>query len=256
MGLYRSSHGAPQALNPGSWYAAIGGGAQALTGVYAQRAGFPLPVLTPANLAPISLMKNDAYQNDEADNLKTMLSDRLKLSYQTFSDISVQGLSAALSGCRVLLIPELEKEGMFAALSAESRSLLQYFVGGGGHMLLFYGSTGETSSISLLNLFGLNVTAGADASSKTLKKVDAPQIPNLPADLPATLTGYSATNALVCPSSGPAQPLYVDEVGNPVVVSFPYGNGRVSYLGWDWYGDVPTAQQADWERVLQGLMNV
>ncbi|MCD4484559.1 hypothetical protein LQR31_08765 [Chromobacterium vaccinii] len=201
-------------------------------------------------------MKNDKYQNDEADNLKTMLSDRLRLSYQTFSDISVQGLSAALSGCRVLLIPELEKEGMFEALLADSRSLLQYFVGGGGHMLLFYGSTGETSSISLLNLFGLNVSAGPDVRDKTLNKVAAPQIPNLPADLPATLTGQNATSALVCPSSGQAQPLYVDEGGNPVVVSFPYGNGRVSYLGWDWFGDAPTAQQADWERVLQGLMNV
>lgn len=251
MALYRASPSGAQPLNPPFWHAGPSGAAQPVTGLYAWLNGRAFPLLT-----GISLMKNDKYQNDEADNLKTMLSSRLKLSYQMFSDISPSGLAAGLAGCRTLLIPELETGSMFADLSTDSQALLQRFVAGGGHMLLFYGSSTETSSIGLLNLFGLNVSVGAGADGKTLNKVSAPQIPNLPADLPATLTGQNATSALVCPSSGPAQPLYVDEGGNPVVVSFPYGNGRVSYLGWDWFGDAPTAQQADWERVLQGLMNV
>ncbi|WP_204086892.1 hypothetical protein [Chromobacterium violaceum] len=251
MALYRASPSGAQLLNPPLWHAGPSGAAQPITGLYAWLNGRACPLLT-----GISLMKNDKYQNDEADNLKTMLSSRLRLSYQTFSDISVSGLTAGLAGCRTLLIPELETGSMFADLSADSQALLRRFVADGGHMLLFYGSATEASSIGLLNLFGLNVTAGADAGGKTLSKVEAPQIPNLPADLPAALIGQNATNALICPPSSAAQVLYVDEGGNPVVASFPYGSGRVSYLGWDWFGDAPTAQQADWERVLQGLMHV
>ncbi|QND82195.1 uncharacterized protein ChrSV_p0007 (plasmid) [Chromobacterium vaccinii] len=251
MALYRASPSGAQPLNPQLWRVGPSGTAQPVTGLYAWLNGLAFPLFT-----GISLMKNDKYQNDQADHPKTMLSNDLKPGYKTFSDLSPSGLAAGLTGCRTLLVPELEAGPMLADLSVDGQDVLKRFVGDGGHMLLFYGSATETSSIDLLNLFGLNVSAGADASSKTLNKVAAPQIPNLPTDLPATLTGHSATNALICPPSSAAQALYVDEGGNPVVVSFPYGNGRVSYLGWDWFGDAPTAQQADWERVLQGLMNV
>ncbi|WP_235047780.1 hypothetical protein, partial [Pseudogulbenkiania ferrooxidans] len=187
------------------------GAAQPLTGLYALQGGLVQPLHT-----QISLLASDRYSHHVPESQNAMLSNRRQLGYQTFSDVSPSGLAAGLAGCRTLLVPELEASPMLVDLSVDGQDVLKRFVGDGGHMLLFYGSATETSSISLLNLFGLNVSAGADASSKTLNKVAAPQIPNLPADLPATLTGQNATSALVCPSPSPAQPLYVDEGGNPV----------------------------------------
>lgn len=251
MALYQRSPGRPQVLNYSFWRAASSGAAQPISGLYVTRAGRAHPLLK-----RISLMKNSTYQNNEADNLMNMLSTRLCRDYQLFSDITPSGLSAGLAGSQILLIPELETGAMFADLPVESQALLKRFVNDGGHTLLFYCSASETSSIGLLNLFELNVSIGPDVGSKTLNKVSSPQIPNLPATLPATLIGQDATNALICPPTSGAQPLYVDASNNPVVVSFPYGSGRISYLGWNWYGDTVTTQQAAWEYVLQGLLNV
>ena len=247
MTLYRNP---ASPLTNGSLYARIGGSVKALTQLYCRAGGRNLPLFRQIRDGSMAMLYNSSYQNDEADNLRASLARLGKTGVLEFADISATSLESVLDSRQILLIPESETGDLFAALSAPARQQIINFVFGGGHLVTFYVTP---STLALLNLFALGATNSGVTSSAHGRNPSLAS-PFSSSRLPATLNNCNATQSLHFANSGIAnssQYLYLDSSGNPTVASFGFAAGRVSYLGWDWFGST----DGNWETVLQELLN-
>lgn len=193
--------------------------------------------------------KEDNNEN-ESRNVRDTLTRNGITDFTVFGDISSTGFATALRGKRRLLIPELEHGNLLADLSHGALALVRDFVRQGGHVLLFYLST---CTVPLMQAFGMQIDSAA-INGDIIRDADA-KLPGLPATLPGSLKNPSATGGLKITAPSDAKGytvLYKDSLNNAAVLSFAYGQGRVSYLGWDWFGK----NDSEWEAVLLGLLQI
>ena len=214
----------------------------------------------------------------------------------TIDDTSADDFAAGLDGAQVLAFPEFAvaeeawtAEDFVADLDGDAADLIASFVDGGGRVL-FFGSSDPTPAIN--DLFGFSVThveefcgeaaeplreAGNDDVSAAAADQTCPITPAAAdtefADGPAAV-GYVSDATGLAPGSLPAgsttaysgvattPPLeYVAPsaaIALDAVVSMPYGDGAVVFLGWDWFPDsdeggasvASVEDEADWATVL------
>ena len=144
---------------------------------------------------------------------------------------SAAGLSAALAGRNILVVPELERASLAPALDPAAITVLHDFVAGGGSMIVLSDS-GASRAAALMNaVFGYAITPGfnyysgalaAGAIGSSFEGGPSPlqsngSLQNLP---PGSKTIYQADT-------------------RAVVALITEGAGRVIFLGHDWRNIIP-----------------
>lgn len=151
-----------------------------------------------------------------------------------------------LTPFQVVVIPELSIAG-FDLVQTPVEGNLRNFVDGGGRLIVH----GTANHLSVLNdVFQFGVSDGAaNVATTASPALNDTLFQTGPVDLPSN----NGTRALAIDSlPGEAIPVYAN--GNDAsVVLFPYGNGEVVFLGWDWYDSDPpnlNGQDGGWYTVL------
>nr|WP_199066027.1 hypothetical protein [Chromobacterium sp. ASV5] len=239
-----------------SIYGPTSAGTKRLSAVYAQVSGATCRIYEDSNLA---VFVNAAYHfisNNEANeslNVRNTLVRNGLGGFSVFDSMTTSGQLLALAGKKYLVIPDLEHGDLLADLGDNALSSLLNFVGRGGHLLLFH--TG-TCTVRLMENFDMKISSILPSGDF---KRTSESLPGLPANLPDSLVfamnppSCSSIMALkISDSNRTAYTVLYGNSDNAGVLSFTYGQGRVSYLGWDWCGK----SNANWEAVLIGLLQV
>lgn len=211
-------------------------------------------------LTAVSVFDNAAFVDtangtgSESDNVQASLVS-LGHTVSTFTSTSAAGISAALSGQDVLLIPELERGNLTAALSSSARSVISSFVSSGG-TLVIHGDTGTGGDETLINsLFGFNIIPGYTSNSTSgSSSLTADAVGTRFAGGPASLPNNNGTYMWLT-STLPAAAESVYEFGtsrvSSAVVSIPIGSGEVNFLAYDWFNAAPRgSQNGGWLEIL------
>jgi hypothetical protein len=181
----------------------------------------------------------------ESDNLQASLL-RLGFTVTTFTDIAAATLTN-----RILLFPEQENANLGPALSAGTRAALSNFVARGGLMIL-HGDINGGGAAGLLNTtFGFSTVGnGQMASGITFFRTSA-AVGTAFADDPISLPVNDGTSTLVKSSlPGGAKSIYEFGPSN-VVALIPFQNGKIVFLGYDWWDAFPAGTQDNgWLTVL------
>lgn len=182
----------------------------------------------------------------EASNTESTLSD-VGIGVTQFTDISADGLTKALAGMDVAVIPDLENKDLAPDLDAAAVTVLNEYVSSAGGTLVFMGG----SDINEINtVFGLSLVGGSGAA-KNLDPVKAEATPF--ARGPASVPSNNATSGVTVASLPVgSRALYSDGTAATVVV-IPVGTGHVVYLGWDWFFSASDVKDA-WFQVLDAAM--
>jgi hypothetical protein len=224
----------------------------------------PLRVAIFANTTFVNYDPTDVFA--EASNLETALKggadlygqagvSGLGLDVSSFTNFGTSGFSAALSGRRVLVIPELEVGSLAAELPFDTITLLREFLGGGGTLIVF---RPEGNTVALLDailstaLQSTGITPIDDPAP-----LDAGGAAGTPfAGGPASIETNDWTWFLVS-STLPANARKIYTYGGePVVTVLPKGAGNVVVIGWDWFVDVvgETPDLTGWLEVVRRAM--
>lgn len=179
----------------------------------------------------------------EASNLIDTLSS-FGRTISTFTNISASGFAEALASTRMLFIPEME-EG-YLALSEETSTVIRNWVNGGGTLLVFYDDGDEFIN----DTFDMSITAlgegGGISATKTPDSIGSPV-----QDGPAEISWNDATSSIDVESLPVGSKSYYQDGTQSVVADIPYGDGRILFIGWDWYD--PTQNDPRWLTVLDML---
>ena len=220
-----------------------------------KRLGLSLEVLENRDLlSSVAVFDNRAFVvNRPADHVQASLV-ALGHSVSTFTSVTPSDVEEAIAGKDALLIPALLdiRDGfdlsgnplirsLHGQLGEEGRGVIENYVSDGGTLIVTSGGGG--SSPRLLNsVFGFDITRGPRSFNGVSNKVEAAsrtsfaggtnQIPN-----------YANTDLWF--TFGPTvEQAYQWELGSTAVAEIPsYGNGRISYLGWDWSHAAPSGDR-------------
>jgi len=191
----------------------------------------------------------------EASNLEETVQD-YGIDVSTFTGIASTNFTTAADNRKALLIPEIERDNLNAALDDAARTAIADFVDAGGNLIIFYpAANGE---LQLLNdAFGWSLAYGSDTINATLNAADAAGTPFESG--PGTLPGNDATCSVDITSlPAGAKTIYTDDdSGDAAVVVIPHGDGNVIIIGWDWYDAAPLgSQNGGWLDVLETAINL
>jgi hypothetical protein len=182
----------------------------------------------------------------ESDTLQASLA-ALGHEVRTFTATRAQGISAALEGAAAVAFPELENADLASELGAAARSTLAAFVADGGGLIIA-GTTDERAAALLNAIFGFALTSGVVGDSVITLFASGTGFEGAPSPLPDHLR-TRGLDLVSLPDN--ALPIYVSGT-RATVVRFPFGNGRVVYLGWDWYAAAPTGvRDGGWISTLE-----
>ncbi|MCR9200559.1 MAG: PKD domain-containing protein [Planctomycetaceae bacterium] len=209
-------------------------------------------------LTAVTVFDNGAFVDtagstfSESDNVQASLV-ALGHTVSTFTATSAAGISAALAGQDTLLIPELERGNLSAALSPAARSVISSFVSSGG-TLVIHGDTGADGDEALINgIFGFNITSGIQTSSgvSTLAAGAAgTPFAGGPASIPNNNGTYMWLTSSLPSSAQSAYEFGTSRVSS-AVVSIPEGAGLINFLAYDWFDAAPRgSQNGGWLEVL------
>jgi hypothetical protein len=206
----------------------------------------------PTHAARVAVFDNATYVDTTSRN-NTAESDSIQASLAwlghrvtTFETIEASALQLAIGNSSVVVVPELENRDLASSLSEAALQTLRNFVLRGGDLIV--NGTSDQRAPALLNaLFGWKTTSGTVGNATI-----GPDAVGTPfAGAPSRINANTRTRGLDLinlPAS--AQILYVNRTRAPVV-QFAIGNGRVLYLGWDWYQAAPLGDQdGGWLRLL------
>lgn len=162
-----------------------------------------------------------------------------------FTGSTAAAWTSALSGQRILILPEFENREP-ADLDSGVATVVQNFVSGGGHVIVMGGGEALEALFSWGSFSGSSEAASAATPQKPGSIFGAG---------PATLPEMNATVGLMrneLPAGGIcAYNFMVSTDEYCTVFTRTQGSGRVSYLAWDWFFDSDeTASRPDWEGVL------
>lgn len=196
---------------------------------------------------PAYVDTESAAPDAEADNIAAAIE---ALGHTVTLQPSANDLVAQdLSAFQVVVIPELEISDLDLAQTPVEGNL-RNFVNNGGRVIV-NGCDSCTGALTVLNeIFQFAVSGGNDDVATTA----GPSLNNtLFQTGPADLLDNNAIETLAIDSlPGEAIPVYAN--GNDAsVVLFPYGNGEIVFLGWDWYNSEPpnaNGQDGGWHAIL------
>lgn len=196
---------------------------------------------------PAYVDTESAAPDAEADNIAAAIE---ALGHTVTLQPSANDLATQdLSSFEVVVIPELEISDLDLAQTPVEGNL-RNFVNNGGRVIV-NGCDGCTGALTVLNeIFQFTVSGGNDDVATTA----GPSLNNtLFQTGPADLLDNNAIETLAIDSlPGEAIPVYAN--GNDAsVVLFPYGNGEIVFLGWDWYNSEPpnaNGQDGGWHTIL------
>ncbi|HUE75032.1 MAG TPA: calcium-binding protein [Pirellulaceae bacterium] len=194
---------------------------------------------------------SSAAPNAETNNLLSELAAQGH-SAVTFSDLSADSLTAALAETQAIIIPEQELGSLHAALSADAKTALAQFVSSGRGMIVLGSPSGRTEAL-LNGLFGFSLAAGPDPDGVSILKSeesDGTAFATAPFAIFSNIvevTAFDISNPAALPP-GTRLPYQYGSVA-PVGL-FPYGQGQIVYLGYDF--DDPEGQNntANWKTLL------
>ena len=97
-----------------------------------------------ANAIPVSFFSNELFVDQPNEGLALQNAvTTIGHTVTPFTDFSEAGFSSALTSADVLVIPELELDDLFSAMSIGARSKVSSFVSGGGGIVIA-GSSSNT----------------------------------------------------------------------------------------------------------------
>ena len=194
---------------------------------------------------------DDSPAEAEATNVKASLTS-LGHQVSAFQGTSAAAWSAAVAGRQELVIPELEKGDLAAALDESAQGVVAAFVAGGGTLIKM---VAQPRDLGFLNeVFNYTMSTGGVVGPFAIRS-DA--IGTRFQQGPGLLLSNSTVLGLQG-LAGNARTIYQDgDTGDPVVASIPFGSGSVIVLGWDWRDAQPRgAQDGGWldvlDRAVQG----
>ena len=203
-----------------------------------------------AGAVPVSLFYDASYVDTsrEASYLKFQLTS-LGHSTSIFSGTSDTAWSTALGATDVLIVPELERGNLAAALSATTETNIASFVAGGGNFILS-GDYGN-NDVNLLNsIFGFSLVSTYHSWNSTYLNATEAAGTSFEGG-PASLPGLNAIWGLAT-SSLPAEALNIySQPGITSVMASSYGDGNVIFLAYDWYA---TASDSSWGSALDSAV--
>lgn len=205
--------------------------------------------LTTANVLVFdnaSVVDTSGGSNSESDTMQATL-NMFGHTVSTTTAVTGAGLTAALAGQQVLVIPEQERGSLISVLDAAAEQAIRDFVAGGGSLVISYHGTA-----TLNTLFGFAISGSYPGSSTITADATGTAFEGGS----ATLTDANATTGLTT-SSLPADSLSIYTSGGVTSVAvIPYGNGQITYLGWDWYNGAPLGgHSGGWLAVLNAAVS-
>ena len=209
-------------------------------------------LVTPASALDLALFNNPAFVQTgatdgsaEAENLRAAL-ESLGHAVSTYSSTSGGGISEALTGKAVVVIPELENGDLGSSLDPAGVEAYRAHLDAGGGMIVA-GTTDQRAATFLNRILESALTTGA-VGPGTLTTA---ALGTIYATAPGVLPENSRTRGIDV-GSLPADPLVVYLNGTRAPVARVLrGNGRAVYLGWDWFDGAPLgSQDGGWLTVL------
>ena len=187
---------------------------------------------------------------DDAAEGSNIISSLLEygVDVKTFTDITAEGIAAALVDVDLILIPETENEPLI--FSTEAATILRNFVSNGGTLISISSFFAEIYPTVYLNqIFSWSLSMHEGNGSDINKTVNANS--NGFSDCVSTLPYNDALQGLI-EESIPAGSTTIYKSSNSVyVVLMPYDQGTVIFLGWDWYNAEPIGSvDGGWLQVL------
>jgi uncharacterized repeat protein (TIGR01451 family) len=183
----------------------------------------------------------------EAINVQASLTN-LGFHVATFTDIP-----AAAASNRILLFPEFEVRSLGPDLTPTERAALTNFVANGG-LLIIHGQ-GANAGTFINTVFGLTVVESTQSAGGTVYTRTAATTGTEFTNDPPTITGNNGQITLAIPNLPPGTLSMYENGSQSAVSEMPYGNGRITYIGWDWYNAVPIgSQDGGWLSVLQSAV--
>lgn len=202
-----------------------------------------------ANALPVSLFEDGTFVgSDEAANQSASLT-ALGHTVTGFTGTTDAAWSTAMTGASALVVAEQESSGVLGSLSAATLLNIANYVSGGGSFVVTgsYYTTSDPRGLDLINaIFGRAWAIGGDTASGSFALDAAAAAGTNFADDPATLANQSGTSLVSIASLVSGERAIYNDGVNASVVSFGFGSGTVSYLGYDWFG----TPSADWDTVL------
>ncbi len=197
----------------------------------------------------------------EGSNLLLSL-EALGHEVMTIENIDAESFTNVLSQTDLLVIPELERENLFANLSNAAKAVLkQYIAGGGGMIICGVVAPNEANSanaIQLLNgVYDLNLKADAIALSGNSDKNSAATANTYFDTCEAILDNNNSIAFLTGGYPNGTKLLYQDRLNenNTTAALIPYQNGEIAYLGWGWWNAAPTGTQDNgWLGILDAAV--
>ncbi len=139
----------------------------------------------------------------------------------------------------VMVVPELSNADLAAVLDPNAATTLRNYVSIGGVLVVCGGTQPGRASALLNTVFSFATTAGPAVVNPTLLTLTTSN--TLFSEAPATLESPSDTSTLGNLPAG-AQKLYSTDggiFGDASVVLMPYGEGKIVFLGWDFFNAAP-----------------
>jgi len=201
----------------------------------------------------IALFYNEAYVDidegsyfAEASNLKASLEAKghLVIPFTNFTETTLLDI---ISQTSLIVVPELEKRGLFATLSNETKSILKNYIDCGGGLvvngIVSSSSIQNRNAVELINgVFGFALEqSDIELTGSALLNTDA--VTNTAfIDAPAEISNnranaYLKTNSL--PDDGKVIYHLKGNIEKASIISLSYGAGQVLYLGWSWWNAFP-----------------
>lgn len=206
-----------------------------------------LPAFT-AQAAQVAVFTNPAVVDTdggiwgEAFNIQSSLT-AAGHTVSTFNAMNAPGITAALAGKSVMVLPEQEQGALEWSLDAAALNAIKAFVQAGGGLVVNY-----DYHESLNDIFGFSMATSTTNSTSAITGAAAG---TKFAGGPATLPWNDDTGGFLT-ASLPAGSKAIYEVGGVATVSLTqFGAGQILHLGWDWFDAKPFGSQDDgWLDVL------
>jgi hypothetical protein len=210
----------------------------------------PFVFATSAAPVTVALFNNDTFVDTTGaggfpGESATVHASLTSLGYAvtTFTGFTAADFTAAGNSANLILFPEFERADLQAALSSSARAALANYVTGGGGVVVIGSYT--TRDVDFLNtVFGFSLSDAGLALS-TFGRNDTAALGTPYATGPASLP-FESDTAGVEVNSLPtgALNLYsgidvVSGVEDSVVFLTVVGQGKIGYLGWDWFDAKP-----------------
>lgn len=213
-------------------------------------------------LATVAVFDNGAYvdtsggTSSESDNIQASLAS-LGHTVSTFTSTTAAGITSAITGKDVLLIPELESGNLNGVLDAAARNVISNYVAAGSGLIVNGSnySPSQSNVRDLLNgVFGLSLSVSGSLTGGS-SSISAAASGTQFAGGPNPLAHQNGTGGLVTTSlPGGASSIYTSG-SNTTVAILPSGSGNTVFLGFDWYNAAPNGtQDSGWLQVLDSAV--